>query len=184
MILTRLYICAPITVGAGGWHTWDPSFIPTPTRTHLYSCEWSTSHTKDMAENQGEYSQVLYTLQKHPGFWGGLENLVCQPTSFIRDFSRNLENLSHRIISKNVSSSRSEDLIETPLIPSPCQSSQSSILFILSFPKLFFSPNQKQPGLVESSLCGSPKVKSTPSLFACTFCKKLHGPETLFPCEL
>lgn len=125
----------------------DPLFHTYTNQDLPYRCEWGPSHTNDRAENEGECGKVRSVLQRHQERWGGLENLMCQSTSFIRDFSRNSENLSCRIISKNVSSSGSEDLMQTPLIPSPWQ----SILFTLSFPKYFSSPNQKQPGLVESS---------------------------------
>lgn len=145
-------ISAPVTVGAGVGIDWILCFIPTPIRTCPCGCEWGPTHTNNRAKNQGQGSKVLSMLKRQQEFWGGLENLLCQPTSFIRDFSRNLENLSHRIISKNVSSSGSEDLMQTPLIPSPWQSSQSCILFTLSFPECFSSPNQKQPGLVASRL--------------------------------
>lgn len=119
-------------------------FTPTPIRTYPYRCEWEPSHTNNMAKNQGEGSKVPSMLQRHWEFLGGL---LGQPTSFVTDFPRNFENLSHTISSKNVSTSRSEDLMQTCLIPSPQLASVFHSVYTI-IPELLSSPEQKKVLLV------------------------------------
>lgn len=119
-------------------------FTPTPIRTYPYRCEWDPSHTNNMAKNEGEGSKVPSMLQRHWEFLGGL---LGQPTSLVTDFSRNFENLSHTISSKNVSTSRSEDLMQTCLIPSPQLASVFHSVYTI-IPELLSSPEQKRVLLV------------------------------------